>query len=157
VLPAAPLLPSLPKPQHAHLLTEFRADPLAYHGGLRARVLEGALREFTDFMYEKWSVCRALEVHSGRLLVFFRPPASAASSQTHMCAEYIRATRRVQPQLGNITVPWICFHGEGWSPVVTVSMIVCVAMHGSALPSLALMQMTPVAICSRHSVRPCWT
>ena len=33
----------------------------------------------------------------------------------HCCihAEYIEATRKVQPQLGNVTVPWICFHGEG--------------------------------------------
>lgn len=44
VLPFAPLLPQLPTKQYAHLLEEFRADPLAYHGALRARVLSGMRR-----------------------------------------------------------------------------------------------------------------
>ena len=49
MLPFVPLLPQLPNKQYAHLLEEFRADPLAYHGGLRARVLSGAPRTLIAF------------------------------------------------------------------------------------------------------------
>jgi hypothetical protein len=51
VLPFVPLLPQLPNKQYGHLLEEFRADPLAYHGGLRARVLTGAYRTMMLLMW----------------------------------------------------------------------------------------------------------
>ena len=50
VLPFLPLLPQLPTKQYAHLLEEFRADPLAYHGALRARVLSGAPRTLLAYL-----------------------------------------------------------------------------------------------------------